>query len=268
MSHNIPQGTYQIEDICRSILGMYKLKYSVLDSFSLKNIDAFHINFDSIMKAYTKYYSTSPELKDTDLTYTICSSMLNLVAHYRHYFSKNDMNTCIYMYMSKENKEFEDVSKLNSIICKYIPKVYFIKTFDSNTNVYMKYLCDRYRNNIILTKNIFDVLLVSDSTSVIKANKDKSVFYDKNNLYSKYLKKDYSGNISYELLPIVFSFTEKGSGCKPIKGIGPSKILKIMDKALENNLIVNSKYNSMDEFLLDVKDLLVTDYDTAVNNFK
>ena len=84
---------FEVEDLCRSLLGMHKIKYSVLNEFKIrKDIDAFHINYDSFIRFYSKYYNTNPELYDTDLVYCVAASIINTAAHYRHYFAKHNSN--------------------------------------------------------------------------------------------------------------------------------------------------------------------------------
>lgn len=270
---DIPYGYEKISDLCRSIFGMYKLKYKVLDNFDFGKIDAFHINCESIINAYKKYYSSNPELADTDLTYTITSSIINMVAHYTHYFAKRNMKPTIYLYMVSPEyvKDLKNARSLVSIICRYIPKTYCIVTPYDYGHIYIDYFCKKHKSNLVLTKNVIDLLLVSDNVSVIKSNKDNSVYYNSNNLYSNYLKREYSGKLSCKLLPIVFSFTAPGKHMTKIKKYGPSKVIKLLDKALNENLIVNSSYNNMKHFLQDIKPLYEPDkedMDKLISNFK
>ena len=243
------------KDIVRSILGMNKLKYKVLDSFNIGIIDALHIDLDSILLSYKKYYKTYPELMETDLMYTICSSIINTAAHYRHYFFKSGNGPAIYLHCTKHNfNDFQSI-EFTQIICKYIPKMYVVigNKQIHNSSTIIKYFIRKHNNNLVLTKNILHTLLVNDHTSVIKLNKDKSILYSNDNFYESFTRKEYDGNISPKLAPIAYACT--GTGCNNVKGVGPSKIVKLLDKCIKKNRIVNSEYPSIEIFLNDIKDI-------------
>ena len=243
------------QDIVRSILGMNKLKYKVLDSFDLGHVDALHIDLDSILNSYKKYYKTYPELQKSDLMYTICSSIINTAAHYRHYFFKGGNSTAIYLYATKQYfNEFQAI-EFAQIICKYIPKIYVVTSSKQvkNSSTLISYFMRKYKSNVILTKNILHTLLVNSSTSVIKLNKDKSILYSNKNFYESYIRKEHEYEISSKLAPIIYACV--GTGCNNVKGMGPAKMLKLVSKCLKRKLIVNSEYPSIEIFLNDIKEL-------------
>lgn len=270
MTNSLPYGSDSLKDLVRSIFGMHKIKYKVLDQFSIGKIDAFHINCDSLLHYYMKYYEKNSELKSLDTSYTIAAVLINTAAHYKHYFAKNKNNIKIFLYMTDDfKKEFHDVWQLLSVICKYIPNVYFIDSPKKmDIRVCIKYICKRYPKNVLLTKDTLDIVLTGQNISVIKSNKDKSMFYTDQNVYSQIIKKDYNGDLSSDLLPIVFSLCGLGNKCNKIKGLGPSKVLKIMNKGLKNSLIVNGRYPNIRTFLSDISPIFnVDDVDILISNF-
>lgn len=249
------------DEIVRSVFGVHKLKYKILNNIGIDKINAFHINLNTILTfAFKHYHDLSNE---KDYLYTITSQIINLVAHYRHYFIKRGMDPDIYIYSSDCNGSFKDTLKLLKVIIQYIPRVYFIKTNKIPVSSAIIYISKKYDSNLILTKSKMDVLLVNDNISVLKSNKDKSILYNSNNVYSKFTKKDNSGNISWKLLPIFYSLS--GLSGDQIKNYGPAKVLKILNNALDNHYIVNEYYNNSSHFLDDMKGILeLSDLDKEI----
>lgn len=240
--------------VVRSVFGMHKIKYSVLDNMNIGHVNAFHINLNTILNYVKTHYGNLTNEKD--YLYIIVSQILNLTAHYRHYFIKNKMSPDIYIYSSDFNGEFRDIIKLLKIICQYIPRVYFIKTNKISTSSAILYVASKkeYDKNLILTKSKADVLLVNKRIKVLKSNKDKSILYSHDDVFSKFTKNDYTGNVSWKLLPIFYALT--GLSGDQIKKYGPAKALKLLNKALDDKCIVNEYYNNAKHFLDDMGDVL------------
>ncbi len=257
------------KDFLRSAFGMHKIKYSILDSLGIYNdIDSVHINYSSIFNFYLKHYGKLTNFTPSDI-YLIVSQIFNLAAHYKHYFVKRQQNVKIYIYVSKSDREiFESVIDFSLIISQYITNIYFIEC-DIPIPVAIEYISKaKCRNSIILTKNKLDVLLVSKYRSVLKSNKDKSILYNKDNVYDNMTKRKYNWQISYKLLPVVYSFC--GIGGNKIDGFGPYNILKTLNAYVERNIIVNNKYIDIEDFIHDIKDITVFDdkaLNTVVDNF-
>lgn len=263
---------FEIEDLSRSLLGMHKIKYNILKSFDIGNdVDAFHIDYDSFVRFYSKYYKTNPELHDTDLIYCVAASIINTAAHYRHYFVKHNINDVkIFIYGSETDEIlFNDAYSLVAIISKYIPNLYFIR-MDKDPRATIKYVCEKYENNILLTKNKLDLALISPSISILHSNKDASIYYTSDNVYKELGDKDVK-NIDYNLIDVVMSFVHNSNGCKKVSGYGYHKAIKKI-----NNEIINGKiprhtpYSNIGLFISDFnydKKLDKTDIGHLKDNF-
>jgi len=152
-----------------------------------------YINFECIMKNLTlqKNLSTIVTLYKQNMVLEIESCVLNLIAHYKAYFKKDNIKTKIYLYytslknfpqeMKIYNNQYRDYYKnlytknaafkelgdiLQSIIIKelklilsYVPDCYFIESdmFDSSI---IPYTISTFSDNknIILSGDIFDSL--------------------------------------------------------------------------------------------------------------
>lgn len=242
------------EGVVRSVFGVHKIKYSVLDNLEIGKVNAFHINLNTILNFVNTHYGSLSNEKD--YLYIIVSQILNLVAHYRHYFIKHKMNPDIYIYSSDLNGKFKDTLRLLKVITQYIPRVYFIKTNKIVTGAAILYVSskDKYKKNLVLTKSKMDILLVNKKIKVLKSNKDKSILYTHEDVFSKFTKNDYSGKVSWKLLPIFYALT--GLSGNQIKKHGPAKVLKILNNALDSHLIVNEYYSNAKHFLDDMEDTL------------
>ena len=252
-------------EIVRSIFGVHKIKYKILDDLGISKVNAFHINLTTILNYALKHY---PELaSEKEYLYIIVSQIINLVAHYRHYFVKRKCDPDIYIY--GYNDKFKDTMKLLKVIVQYIPRVYYIKTKDFPVSSAILYVADKYKSNLVLTKSKIDVLLVNPKINILKSNKDKSILYKHDNVFSKFVKKDYSDSVSWKLLPIFYTFS--GLSGDRIKGFSPAKTLRLLNKAVESPRIVNEFYYDIDHVIDDIGDLIdLNDSDISIlkDNFK
>lgn len=259
---------YELSEISRSILGMNKIKYQLLDELFVDNVDAFHINCDSIIDAYRKYYDSTPELNDDAVAYSAASSLLNICAHYRNYFTKHNMRTKIFIYSSTKYNEINSSLDIVSIICKYLPEIYFIN-IDRICDIQLAimYFCKKYKSNIIFTRNKKDILLVNKHRSVLRANKSKSILYTKDNLYENIIGKNVNQSVSYKLFPIFASICGILTADK-VHGYGPNKTFKLLENALQNGNIMNYRYNDIESFLGDIKKFNRNDSKIISKNFR
>lgn len=256
-------------NIVRSVFGVHKIKYKILDDLHVGRVNAFHINLQTILNFAYKHYS---ELSyESEFLYTIVSQIINICAHYRHYFVREGLDPDIYIYSGDCNGRFKDTIRLLKVITQYIPRVYFIKTNDIPVSSAILYISStkKYKHNLVLTKSKMDVLLVNDKIKVLKSNKDKSILYTPDDVFSKFTKRDYSGNLSWKLLPIFYALT--GLSGNQIKGYSPAKVLKLLNKSIDSHKIVNEYYNDITHFLDDIgDDLELNDLSIEVlkDNFK
>lgn len=234
-------------------LGIYKIKYSILDDLDLKKISSFHIDLNSILQILFKYNATI----DTKypFKFSIASAILNLVAHFRAYFVKNKWDVKIYMYYSDMGdkrlvKHIEDSIELVSIICKYIPNLYIITNDDVDIKLAMNYFIDK-DDACIFTKNQILYQFISKHVYVLRPSRDNSYIVNKKNLYNKLTKSDNDYTISHELLTAILAFSGIDE-YKGVKGMGLKKTLNLFQKAIDNRDIINEYYPEISSLLNDL----------------
>ena len=169
--------------------------YLMKQNFKLNQNDTvnIYINFECIMKNLTlqKNLSTVIALYKQNMVLEIESCVLNLIAHYKAFFKRENINTKFYLYYTSlknypqqmkvynphyrdyyknlytKNSEFKELGDvLQSIIIKelklileYVPDCYFIESdmFDSSI---IPYVISTFSDNknLIITGDIFDSL--------------------------------------------------------------------------------------------------------------
>lgn len=241
--------------------------------------------------------------------FTISSQLINTVAHYRHYFySRHQKSTIIYLIYTDElpskyflslykeyKKDFINLRnnkdnkatlnlqnnikrniKLVDMLCQYIPDVFFIKTGKNEIGSTMQYLIetDELKNhtNLIYTNDKVQYQLINnDNTYIINNKQDKSLFITPNNLYKVLTKKD-EIIISSELYKIILSITGfKKYNITGIKGIQNLKAIKLLEKAIDKDILLNREYNSITniiDLMIQEKLLKEESKDIILNNFK
>lgn len=265
---------YSPDDTIRKIIGRNKIKYTLLTELinnQINSLETFIINVDSILIDLHKFLDPNKEFDKYDLIYPIASSLVNIVAHYRYYFSINGWYPNIYILADKNdsNPNIKDALNITSIILKYIDNSYFIDTSGLNTGIIIKYFLKKKCNNLILSRDDFDLMHLSKNTAVIKANKEKSKIYFHDNwqsVLSGNYKDDYS-IISYKLINLILCFAG-GHGRPGVPKLGIRTIMKKILKAIKKDMIINDYYSNIYDFLDDMKDLL-SKYDPskAISNF-
>ena len=142
-----------IAETLRTAIGRNKIKYSVLDDIiQLPHINSIHINLDSIFSFITAKYLVKSDEIDANYRYVIASSVLNTVAHYRHFCIKHGWSPTIYMYVTyRWSEAVESALKVIEIIPNYLEKIYFLKVNrDDMPCMYMKYFINQHKGNNLI----------------------------------------------------------------------------------------------------------------------
>lgn len=213
-----------------------KIKYVVLDDILYPYLSGatkevtMHINLESILKTfYRKDLIEAVRSLDQERHYMLSSELLNIVAHYRHYFwSRWQVPSTFFIsysdkkavYNTKLNPDFkksyyEKIVKplpeyaiatsvvnenveLSKIIADYISNVFVVNTGTLETSTLFQYAIDNYNTednlNIVLTTNENDFQLVNNpETVILTMNGDNSKVIDQENImYETFLKKSKS----------------------------------------------------------------------------
>ena len=241
-----------------SLLGIFKIKYSVLDELDISDIDVFHIDVNTIIGPLFKPKELFEDT-DEDFSFTISSSILNLVAHYRAYFAKNKKNVPIYLYYSNKKTRNKKLEKhlnnsmvLIKTIVKYIPKVYFIDDERMDIKLGIEYFINNNEINYIFTKNrIFYQFLTNDNVYILRPSRDDTYVIRKDNLYNKLTGNYTDYAISPELLTAILAIAGTNE-YKGIKGMGIKKTLKLFQRSIRRKDMVNSYYINIDDLIDDL----------------
>lgn len=270
---------FSVEEMIRKIIGRNKIKYNKLNEIidsRITKLTNFVINGDSILIDIHRYMKSNNEIDKDDLTICISSSLINIIAHYRNYFALNGWSPNIY-FLADKNDTSTNLSvsmELMRVILKYIPNTYFIDTSDLKTGVIIKYFLSKNTDNLILTRDDFDIMHINKHTCCIKANKEKSKLFAVDNWQAMMSRdgKDSYDNVSYKLINMILCFS--GAHGRPgIKGLGFRSMLKKVSDGIDKNRILNDRYSSVKDFLYDAEDIINTkkrkyDYSNGVYNFE
>lgn len=264
------------EEMIRKIIGRNKIKYTVLTELIDNQIDdlkSFIINVDSILIDLHKYINKNKDIDSCNFVEVISSSIINIVAHYRYYFSLTGWYPSIYLLADKmdDNTNIKSAMNIISIILRYIDNTYFIDTSGLNTGVIIKYFLKKKSSNLILTRDDFDIMHIADNTMVIKSNRDKSKLYTSNNwqyiMNNEKYYPEYS-NISYKLINMILCFSG-AHGRSGVKGLGFRTMLKKLNQAVNNKAIVNDCYQNIHDFISDMSDIFIKyNLSNAISNFR
>lgn len=241
------------EQTILSTLGIYKIKYSVLDKLDIKKINSFHIDINSVISSLFRLKDLDDIKQNFDCTFSIASSILNLAAHFRAYFIKRGWDVKIYLYYDEKNIKEHPLNKFLfkalefvKIISSYIPKLYFIN--DENNISLMKYFIDQDKKVLIFTKNLVYYQFIRNNVTILRPARDDSYIVTKDNIFNKISNTDKEYSISIELITAILSI----SGVNDYKGIpkmGIKKTVKLFQKAIDDKKIINHYYPVMSVIL-------------------
>lgn len=221
------------------------------------------------------------KLKNNERNFELISNILNLASHYRLFFSKNKLYSKIFIYInypfnviyknrlinldyrtyyenkySKNPNHFvlhEVISNslpLAKIIVEYIEGVYLIFS-DYIENSLTPYIINKNIKsdsiNFILSGDIYDYQYVNNNFYLLLAKKDESTVLTKDNVFDVLKKKlnvNNTNTIDSRYLPFVISLLgNKKRNIEKIKGIGLSTIIKMINKAVNEQIISSDAFN-------------------------
>ena len=269
----------------------YKVKYTSLNLLVNQNCNKYYlfINVGEIIESWDKSLKFKEESlknkKYTDINSYIAISIMNIVAHYRHFYhSKLAANNIIYLYCDKKSQyeQYESILSMIEKICNSIPKVYFVhdigKNGDSfyshlltyinikNIKINLKTETDTETHLISGNKSDYQITSLTDNILIFRrGGQGRLVIYNKWELYENYILKHSKGltqNPAYRqylnlsIVPMISLFG--GSlGWKMIdsfKKIQSSQRPKILEKILKSQ-------NNQDR--ITVKDIATFDKQIA-----
>lgn len=245
------------EQVILSTLGIFKIKYNILDKLNIKKIHNIHIDLNTI---FSPLYKLNDIFDNDNISFkfTISSAILNLVAHFKYYSIKNNYSIKnIYLYYSypksnkKENinKQIIDSIELISIIVKYLPNIYLIDDKSLDIKLSMDYFMEN--KDLLITKNLIYYQFLTKNITILRPSRDDSYLITSDNLYNKLSNSDNKFNISNSLLSAILSFSGVNE-FKGFKGMGIKKTIKLFDNSIKDNKIINEYYPSISSLLSDL----------------
>ena len=268
------EDIYSPDETIRKIIGKNKIKYSVMSNLiegDIHNLKTFIINGDSILIELHKFLDQNKDISGYEYMEVISSSIINIIAHYRYYFSLNGWYPKIFFLADRndDNSTIRESMEVVSMILKYIDNTYFIDTTNLSTGVIIKYFLKTNKENLILTRDDFDIMHISKSTCILRSNKDKSKFYSYHNWQEVLIKnyQDEYSTISHELINMILCFSG-AHGRAGVKGLGYRTMLKKLANKISKSEIVNGSYSSIHDFIHDMGDSFKKyDLSNAIANF-
>lgn len=242
------------------------------------------------------------KVKKDEKIIEMISCIFNLAAHYRLFFKKNKIKSYIYIYMSDTSKDvyyknrqfvpgyretfnhkyrtqpkYMSLNKtlLNSmnllqIILEYIDGVYFIRSGSTEASA-IPYMINKInpnnRTNFIISSEKYEYQYTNKNYYIVVPKKEESFIVSKENVIEN-LKIDLrvKTNLSIDssfITTILSMIGDEHRGIPKLKRVGLSTILKVLNNAIDNNLISNttSNYNMIVKLLQDdQKELFINNY--------
>lgn len=276
-----------------SIINSKKIKYSVLNPLLRDYLDCKIYNeiniFISLDTLINQFFNKNINekvniLKEKD-KYFLSSELINVTAHYRHYFwSRYGIPSNYYIYYSdipsvynlrqdsnykssyydkrdKDNQTYfmnnimiEKNLKLISLLTEYIPNVYFVNTKgyepDALPNLLISNIKDNDILNLVLSNNLIEFQNVElKNTLCIKLNMDNSKIIRTDNiirtLFSTSKRKIITELSNNFFVPILAIVGYKKYDIKGVKGLGPIKTIN----KIERSEILDRKFFNMEDFI-------------------
>jgi|HigsolmetaAR203D_1030402.scaffolds.fasta_scaffold01232_12 hypothetical protein len=266
------------------IFNLFKIKYVKLDELIMKYCKEinpksrvnFFINFESVLKKLSaSNIDEYLKVRNSEKIYEMIAEIINLISHYRMYFTKNKLYSKIYVYMgypfntnylnqeiipdyrseykhkyTKDRKNFHLSKTIEyaidhvKTILEYVEGVYFITSDTVEPSVVPKLIIEENKSdslNFILTTDRYEYQYVNKLCYILRPKQNDSYLLSKENairmikLEEKLLNEIEVGS---NFLPFILSLTgDKYRNIGKLKGVGVGGILKILNKAIEENLI-------------------------------
>lgn len=296
------------------IINSFNVKYSILDVEVEKNIKSgnsidIYINMESVLGFFytTVFDGQTPKMEDSEY-YSLTPSLINIAAHYRHYFwSRYKVPSRIYYYntngISKDSANHvpdynlikanqkalsnENYKLVNSFIntnldlfkdiVEYMHDVYYvdINDIESTTIPYtlMNKNSSRDKINLVISRDLNDMQLLPlvDNTLMLYVASDKSKIIPKEDIIKTILNKSSAKFIpKNDINPNFIStiYAQSGIKSRNIKGIKNFGSVKAI-KAIDTGITDGKISNSkIYDPSLLCSLLELKDKDIIINNFK
>lgn len=239
-------------------------------------------------------------MEDIERNVRLISHIINLASHYKLFFIKQQIDVKVFLYLQhpfsskpqknkKINPDYRDMysykfssntsliplrDTINNaipfiqLILEYIQGVHLVRSSNIENSLIPSILSNDDRVNFIVSDNMYDFQYVNKNFNIIIPRQDKSQLLTKQNIMN-YIQEKFQinnmHNIDSTILPFVNSIM--GSELRNIyniKGIGMKTIFKLLNKAIDLNLITNSTNNSkllIAHIIADKhKDLVLTNF--------
>lgn len=276
-----------IREIFEPIINSKKIKYEVLDKLFFSNLlfDVEEVSlFFSVESILKQFYNPNiieiVNSCENEYKFFLSSELLNLAAHYRHYFwSRFEITSNIFFfYASKINsrakklnfhyrdkyyeKRFNNLEynnlnnniltnlNLANMLSDYLPHIYVVDTGDIEPSIFMESIIANNKApdlmNFIFSNNLIDMQeVIYDKTNIITLKSDNSKLIDKDNIYHYLLRSSKSKNntsISMNLFTTIFSIVGyPPHNLEGIKNCGIVKTIQRMEKYIEEGLVIDKK---------------------------
>ena len=297
-----------------AIINSNKIKYKVLnDTIVPKLADlnpdelTIYIDLDTI---FNKFYSPNvvDTIRNNDNQFILSSELLNIIAHYRHYFwSRFSTKTTFYLFYSmtkpryntmilpnfrsthfekrfKGNPEFFSTNssidknlRISSKIVKYIPGAYIIDSKELDSSVVPFYLISHFNKdsnaNIVMTNNKLLYQLTNlPRTFICTLKSDNSRLLNNDDVVKSLFtsKKIPSEFVSPKLLSVIYSISGISNyDIDGMKGMGFIKTANTLKKLVDKGMISDTEYLDIND-IIDVLEENIGKFDKQIftRNFK
>jgi hypothetical protein len=215
------------------------------------------------------------KVKNSEKIYEMIANIINLATHYRMFFTKNKIYSKIYLYMghpfnttylnqeilsdyrkdykhkySKDDKFFVLSSTMHNaietakIILEYVEGVYLLTSDSIEPAVIPKIIMEENKDsavNIILTNDRYEYQYVNKGCYILRPKQNDSYMVTKENVI-RIIKQEEKVSSDLEVgsnfIPFMLSLHgDKSRNIGKLKGLGISGLIKILDKAIKENLI-------------------------------
>lgn len=292
------------------MFNMHKIKYTDMDKLLGAPVKSEHQIFINLETVLRKLISSNVEdyIKTTDKNLRIrefISNLLNLVAHYRKYFTNKGVKSTVYVYISSPDAKFanasviEDYRKNTShiydtktvfgkflrdllepiqLFFNYIEGVYFLHTSVIEPSLIPKIMAKPNTRKILITTDRYEYQYVNENFTILRPKaKGMSYVLTEHNAIQRMKLEDGVGNdkeISASFIPLVLAFTGDMRRTIPkFTGIGLGKITTLLHDGVEKGLLTDKTTNvSLLEDMIDEsikeqvkKNFMVVDLNTQYN---
>lgn len=266
------------------LFNMFKVKYSKLDDLLTKHTEGINrdtkvnlfINLEPVLKKLVAAKADEYlRVRTEEKSYELISNIINLIAHYRLFFTKNKLYSKIYMYINApfktvyknrginpkyrryyEHRFTEDANNMVlsssltnalpfvKIILEYIEGVYLIESDSIESSVVPHMIAEASQPNtanFILSTDRYDYQYANQGFYIIRPKKDQSYIVNQKNLFD-ILKIEEKVATDLTLDPHFYPFVlsllgDKYRNIDKIKGIGLASLLRLLNHAIDENII-------------------------------